>query len=90
MENAEPLIKNRNFDPETRTLKKRGNDEDVEMEDTVEKNIEGLAEQIIEEEGSKRAQELVCVLVASPDGYVLTKHANRIYSTSRPGGQTGT
>ena len=37
------------------------------MEDTVEKNVEGLAEQIIEEESGKRAQELVCVLVASPD-----------------------
>jgi len=87
---VEPLIKNRNFDPETRTLKKRGNDEDVEMEDTVEKNIEGLAEQIIEEESSKRAQELVCVLVVSPDGHVLTKRVNRICSTSRPRGRTGT
>lgn len=56
-ENAEPLIKNRNFDPETRTLKKRG-DEDVEMEDTVERNVEGLAEQIIKEDAEKRAQEL--------------------------------
>ena len=64
VENAEPLIKSRNFDPETRTLKKRGNDEDVEMEDTVEKNVEGLAEQIIKEDTEKRAQELVCVLVA--------------------------
>lgn len=68
VESAEPLIKNRNFDPETRTLKKRGNDEDVEMEDTVEKNVEGLAEQIVEEEGEKRAQELVCVFVVFPDG----------------------
>ena len=89
MENAEPLIKNRNFDPETRTLKKRGNDEDVEMEDTVEKNIEGLAEQIIEEESGKRAQELVSILISSPDGHVLTKHANRICLTSLPRGQTG-
>ncbi|KAF9653073.1 mRNA splicing factor [Thelephora ganbajun] len=56
--NAEPFIKNRNFDPETRTLKKRGNDEDVEMEDTVERNVEGLAEQIIREDAEKRAQEL--------------------------------
>ena len=68
VENVEPLIKNRNFDPETRTLKKRGNDEDVEMEDTVEKNVEGLAEQIIEEDAGKRAQELVCDPTASPDG----------------------
>ena len=33
-------------------------DGDVEM-DTVEKNIEGLAEQIIEEDAERRAQELV-------------------------------
>ncbi|KAF9792369.1 mRNA splicing factor [Thelephora terrestris] len=57
-ENAGPLIKNRNFDPETRTLKKRGNDEDVEMEDTLERNVEGLAEQIVAEDAQKRAQEL--------------------------------
>lgn len=68
MENAEPLIKNRNFDPETRTLKKRGNDEDVEMEDTVEKNVEGLAEQIIEEESGKRVQELVRIIIVPPGG----------------------
>jgi coiled-coil domain-containing protein 12 len=66
VEHAEPLIKNRNFDPETRTLKKRGNDEDVEMEDTVEKNVEGLAEQIIEEDAGKRAQELVRAPVCLP------------------------
>lgn len=64
VDDAEPLIKSRNFDPETRTLKKRGNDEDVEMEDTVEKDVEGLAQQIIKEDAEKRAQELVCVLVA--------------------------
>jgi len=58
VDNAEPLIKSRNFDPETRTLKKRGNNEDVEMGDTVEKNVEGLAEQIIKEDAEKRAQEL--------------------------------
>jgi hypothetical protein len=33
------------------------------MEDTVEKNVEGLAEKIIKEDAEKRAQELVCVLV---------------------------
>jgi len=59
------------------------------MEDTVEKNVEGLAEQIIEEEGGKRVQELVCVLVASSDGYALTKPADRICSTSHPRGRTG-
>ena len=54
----EPVIKHRTFDPSTRTLKKHTNDEDVEM-DTVEKNIEGLAEQIIQEDAERRAQDLV-------------------------------
>lgn len=62
-DNTEPLIRSRNFDPETRTLKKWGNNEDVTMEDTVEKDVEGLAEQIVKEDAEKRAQELVCVLV---------------------------
>ncbi|TCD66193.1 hypothetical protein EIP91_001687 [Steccherinum ochraceum] len=53
----EPVIKNRLFDPETRTLKKRGA-EDIEMEDTVEKKVEGLAEQIIAEDAERRQQEL--------------------------------
>ncbi|KAK0208928.1 cwf18 pre-mRNA splicing factor-domain-containing protein, partial [Desarmillaria ectypa] len=52
------LIKNRNFDPESRTLKKRSRQEDVEMEDTVEKNVEGMAENIIAEDEQRRAQEL--------------------------------
>ncbi|KAK0500660.1 mRNA splicing factor [Armillaria luteobubalina] len=52
------IIKNRNFDPESRTLKKRARQEDVEMEDTVEKNVEGVAEQIIAEDEQRRAQEL--------------------------------
>lgn len=85
---AEPLIKNRNFDPETRTLKKRG-DGDVEMEDTVEKDVEGLAEQIIKEDAEKRAQELVRVL-SSPALRGLTKRGDRIFSTLRPRGPTGT
>ncbi|KAF7363658.1 hypothetical protein MSAN_01023000 [Mycena sanguinolenta] len=56
---AEPVIKTRNFDPETRTLKKRPVlSEDVEMEDTVERNVAGLAEQIIAEDEDRRAQEL--------------------------------
>jgi len=53
----EPLIKHRTFDPETRTLKKRAKDEDIEME-TVEKEIEGLAEKIIQEDAERRAQDL--------------------------------
>jgi len=55
---AEPLIKNRNFDPESRTLKKLTKD-DVEMEDTVETQVKGLAEQIIADDEKRRAQELV-------------------------------
>lgn len=61
----EPVIKHRSFDPETRTLKKRTNahDEDVEMEeDTVEHRVEGLAEKIIAEDAERRAQDLVRVL----------------------------
>ncbi|KAF7311517.1 hypothetical protein MKEN_01054000 [Mycena kentingensis (nom. inval.)] len=54
------VLKNRNFDPETRTLKKRPvfQDEDIEMEDTVEKNVAGLAEKIIADDEQRRAQEL--------------------------------
>ncbi|KAK7020426.1 cwf18 pre-mRNA splicing factor-domain-containing protein [Favolaschia claudopus] len=56
---AEPLIKNRNFDPETRTLKKRAViSEDVEMEDTVERDVQGMAEKIIVEDEERRGQEL--------------------------------
>ncbi|KAJ3479095.1 hypothetical protein NLI96_g9304 [Meripilus lineatus] len=55
---VEPVIKNRTFDPETRTLKKHTPGDDVEMEDTIEKKVEGLAEQIIAEDAEKRAQDL--------------------------------
>ena len=55
---AEPLIKNRNFDPESRTLRKHAND-DIIMEDTVEVQVKGLAEQILAEDEKLRAQELV-------------------------------
>ncbi|KIM48775.1 hypothetical protein M413DRAFT_85897 [Hebeloma cylindrosporum] len=54
---AQPLIKNRNFDPESRTLKKVTQG-DVEMEDTVETQVKGLAEQIIADDEKRRAQEL--------------------------------
>jgi cwf18 pre-mRNA splicing factor len=56
----EPVIKNRNFDPITRTLRKHDRTEDAVMEDTVEKNVDGLAEKIIAEDEERRAQELVC------------------------------
>ena len=52
------MIKHRTYDPETKTLKKRTVDEDIEM-DTVEKRVEGLAEQIIMEDEERRAQDLV-------------------------------
>jgi len=54
----QPFVKNRNYDPQTGTLRKRTRDEDVKMEDAVEKNVEGLAERIIYEDAEKRAQEL--------------------------------
>lgn len=52
----EPLVGGRNFDPISRTLKKRTNAD--ELEDTVEKNVKGLAEMIIAEDEEKRQQEL--------------------------------
>jgi len=57
-EQTEPVIKHRIFDPETRTLKKRTADDDIVMEDTVEKKVEGLAETIIAEDTERRAQDL--------------------------------
>ncbi|RDB21401.1 Coiled-coil domain-containing protein 12 [Hypsizygus marmoreus] len=55
---SEPIIKNRNFDPESRTLRKYDPKNDVIMEDTVEKDVAGLAEKIIAEDEERRAQEL--------------------------------
>ncbi|KAJ7286083.1 mRNA splicing factor [Mycena rebaudengoi] len=57
-EGAESIIKSRNFDPESRTLKKRAINDDAVMEDTVERNVAGLAENIIAEDEERRAQEL--------------------------------
>ena len=54
---------NRNFDPETRTLRKRQANE--EIEDTLEQNVKGLAEHIIAEDEAKRAQDLVTVIFHS-------------------------
>jgi len=56
---ANPVLVNRNFDPETRTLRKHQTN--VEM-DTLESNVRGLAEQIIAEDEAKRAQDLVTVI----------------------------
>ncbi|WRT70574.1 uncharacterized protein IL334_007572 [Kwoniella shivajii] len=57
--NGEPshfAFKQRNYDPETRNLRKRGEEDD--NDDTVEKAVEGLAEQIIKEDEEKRKEEL--------------------------------
>jgi coiled-coil domain-containing protein 12 len=50
-------FKQRNYDPETRQSRKR--DKEDGEEDTVEKAVEGLEEQIIAEDEAKRAEELV-------------------------------
>ncbi|KAF8590075.1 mRNA splicing factor [Ramaria rubella] len=55
-------LKQRNFDPETRTLRKR--DPTSAQEDTVEKNVEGMAEQIIAEDAERRQQELDLLNIA--------------------------
>ncbi|EJU05608.1 mRNA splicing factor [Dacryopinax primogenitus] len=51
----EPPLKQRAFDPETRALRRHG---DVDEEDTVEKNVDGLAQLIIQEDEEKRAEDL--------------------------------
>lgn len=53
------IIKNRNYDPESRTLKKHTREDALALEDTVEKNVQGLAQKIILEDEQRRAQELV-------------------------------
>jgi len=63
-EQPQAVLKQRNFDPETRTLRKRDL-ADVE-EDTVERNVEGVAEQIIAEDEERRQQELVRASFRSP------------------------
>ncbi|KAG1770396.1 mRNA splicing factor [Suillus placidus] len=51
------VLLSRNYDPETRTLKKHSKN-NVLTTDTVEKAIEGVAEMIITEDERQRAQEL--------------------------------
>ncbi|KAI0317582.1 mRNA splicing factor [Amylostereum chailletii] len=53
----EAVLTMRNFDPETRTLRKR-NPNDMETADTVEKDVEGLSEKIVAEDEERRAQDL--------------------------------
>lgn len=55
--NGDSGLLSRNYDPETRTLKKHSKN-DVLTTDTVEKAIEGVAERIIAEDERQRAQEL--------------------------------
>ncbi|KAI0032286.1 cwf18 pre-mRNA splicing factor-domain-containing protein [Vararia minispora EC-137] len=52
---AGPILLGRNFDPETRTLRKHQTEE---IEDTVERAVDGLAERIIMEDEERRAQDL--------------------------------
>ncbi|KIJ69082.1 hypothetical protein HYDPIDRAFT_123148 [Hydnomerulius pinastri MD-312] len=56
-EDGDSVLLNRNFDPETRTLRKHTQNAAI-TEDTVEKNVEGMAEMIIAEDEQRRAQEL--------------------------------
>ena len=53
----ESILTNRNFDPQTRTLRKHKTAE--ESGDTIEHNVKGLAEQIMAQDEAKRAQDLV-------------------------------
>ncbi|KAI0283075.1 cwf18 pre-mRNA splicing factor-domain-containing protein [Russula aff. rugulosa BPL654] len=58
----EPILASRNFDPETRTLRKH--QANVELEDTLEHNVKGLAKRIIAEDEAKRAQDLDLLNIA--------------------------
>src|SRR5579863_10380764 len=68
----QPVLINRNFDPETRTLRKHQTN--VEMGDTLESNVKGLAEQIIAEDEAKRAQDLVTVIFSIETSTPFTLH----------------
>ena len=58
LEYSQPLLlKQRNFDLETRTPKKYGATK--QADDTVEQQVRGLAEKIIADDEERRAQELV-------------------------------
>ena len=54
----EITLSRRNFNPETRTIRKR-DIADAETEETVEKTVEGMAEKIIADDEKRRVQELV-------------------------------
>jgi len=55
-ETSGSILSARNFDPETRTLRRRNAVE--QTEDTVENAVDGLAERIIAEDEERRAQDL--------------------------------
>jgi len=62
-ENVERIQpKPRNYDPDTRTLRKH--DPNSLIEDTVEKAVEGLAEKIVREEAEQRLQDLDLLNIA--------------------------
>lgn len=54
------VFKFRNYDPETGTARKHAR---VDEDETVEKQVEGMAEKAIAEDEARRAQELVSSLV---------------------------
>ncbi|KAG0705099.1 mRNA splicing factor [Suillus ampliporus] len=55
--NGDSVLLSRNYDPETRTLKKHSKN-DVLTTDTVEKVVQGVAEMIIAQDELQRTQEL--------------------------------
>jgi coiled-coil domain-containing protein 12 len=70
-------ISQRNFDPLTRTLRKRDRADAENEDDTVEKDVSGLAQEIIAGHEEQRAQELVghlhiCVIVVEFEPFVRT------------------
>lgn len=75
----------RNFDPETRTLRKHMQNGRL-TQDTVEKDVEGMAEKIIAEDEQHRAQELVGGDTGRHDAQLI---ACRTCSTLRRNGRTG-
>ncbi|KAG8217606.1 mRNA splicing factor, partial [Butyriboletus roseoflavus] len=56
-DNGGSVLLSRNFDPETRTLRKHTQNGRL-TQDTVERNVEGMAERVIAEDEQRRAQEL--------------------------------
>lgn len=55
--NGGTILLSRNFDPETRTLRKNIRNGAI-TEDTLEKDVEGMAEKLIAEDEKQRTQEL--------------------------------